>query len=229
MRSIHTNIQPSSPFHLLHHSQTHKHFNLMPSLPQHIQVYTYCCLPTRQQPHQLSCMNLTTQPFTKQHTPRGSFQCASHCSTCTCISNGLLLTHSTPQMKQNPLLTTLPATQKNLFTWFSATLSQTIYRRYQQKSCTRGECFTADDILTSFVIYYRTDARQHVIYLLKAGGQSADQKACRLWVRDWWSTKPASKALSNLSNWVRLNATEEKISRIKDKHLNQVILHGQIC
>ena len=79
---------------------------------------------------------------------------------------GLLLTHSTPQMKQNPLLTTLPATQKNLFTWFSATLSQTIYRRYQQKSCTRGECVTADDILTSFVIYYRTDARQHVIYLL---------------------------------------------------------------
>ncbi|XP_015768214.1 PREDICTED: ATP synthase mitochondrial F1 complex assembly factor 1-like [Acropora digitifera] len=29
---------------------------------------------------------------------------------------GLLLTHSTPQMKQNPLLTTLPASQKNLFT-----------------------------------------------------------------------------------------------------------------
>ena len=38
-----------------------------------------------------------------------------------------------------------------------------------------------------------------------------------------WSTKP------NLSNWVSLNATEEKISRIKDKHSNQVILHGQIC
>ena len=85
----------------VHHSQTHKHFNLIPSLPQHIQVYTYCCLPTRQQPHQLSCTNLTTQPFTKQHTPRGFFLCGSHCSTCTYTSNGLTsyTFHSTDEAK----------------------------------------------------------------------------------------------------------------------------------
>lgn len=55
MRSIHIYIQPSSPLHLIHYWQRHQHFNLIPSLPQLIQVCTSCCLPTRQQPQQLSC------------------------------------------------------------------------------------------------------------------------------------------------------------------------------
>ena len=32
-----------------------QYFNLIPSSPQHVQVCTCCCLPTHQQPHQLSC------------------------------------------------------------------------------------------------------------------------------------------------------------------------------
>ena len=90
MRSIHTNMQTSTPLHLIHHSQqTHEHFNLIPSFPHHIQVCTYCCLSTQQQPLQLFCTSSTTQPFKKQRTLRGSFQRGSHCCTCTYISNGL--------------------------------------------------------------------------------------------------------------------------------------------
>ena len=48
--------------------------------------------------------------------PRGCFQCGSHCSMCTYIyPTDLLLTHSTPQAKKDPLLTILVATQKTLF------------------------------------------------------------------------------------------------------------------
>ena len=80
MRSSYADIQRSSRLYLIHHSQTIQHFNLIPSLPQHIQVCTYCCLPTQSQPHQLSCRSLTTRSFIKQHTPtpppsRGCFQC----------------------------------------------------------------------------------------------------------------------------------------------------------
>lgn len=50
-------VESSSPPYLIHHLQTLQHVILIPSLPQHIQFCTYCCLPTRQQPRQLSCTN----------------------------------------------------------------------------------------------------------------------------------------------------------------------------
>ena len=53
MRPINTNkqTQHSAPSHPSF--AKHKHFLLIPSLPQHIQVCTYCCFPTQQQrsPH----------------------------------------------------------------------------------------------------------------------------------------------------------------------------------
>ena len=79
MRSIHTNTQASSLLHLIHHSQTHDHFNLVPLLPQHIEVCTYCCLATHQQPHQFLVRWAKPRNPSKNNAPtRGSFQWGCH-------------------------------------------------------------------------------------------------------------------------------------------------------
>ena len=82
MRSIHTNIQASSPLRLVHHSQTHEHFNLIPSC---LHILLPCNAATTS-PHFLHELKYATFHETT-HPPH--FQCGTHFSTCTCISNGL--------------------------------------------------------------------------------------------------------------------------------------------
>ena len=120
MRSIHTNMQTSTPLHLIHHSQqTHEHFNLIPSFPHHIHVCTYCCLST-QQPLQLFVRAQLRNPSKNNAPPEVLFNVAVIVVHALTYPTDLLLTHSAPQAKPNPnpnpkepLLTTLPATQKS--------------------------------------------------------------------------------------------------------------------
>ena len=102
------------------HLSATSHLDLIPLLPQHIQVCTYCCLPTQQQPRQLSCTSETTQPFTKHRTPEALFNATATVPHAPTYETGLPLTYSLSSAKEDLLLTTLPATLKTLVTGFSA-------------------------------------------------------------------------------------------------------------
>ena len=65
MRCIHTNIQASSPLRLVHHSQTHEHFNLIPSC---LHILLPCNAATTS-PHFLYELNYATLHETT-HTQR---------------------------------------------------------------------------------------------------------------------------------------------------------------
>ena len=112
------------------HLSATSHLDLIPLLPQHIQVCTYCCLPTQQQPRQLSCTSETTQPFTKHRTPEALFNATATVLHAPTYETGLPLTYSLSSAKEDLLLTTLPATLKTLAVYgIQCEPYQMIYRR----------------------------------------------------------------------------------------------------
>ena len=116
MRSIHSNIQPNSQLHLIHHSQTLQHFKLIPSFPQHI---LHLLLPSefrRNDNLRLFLVGAKLHIPSQNYIPPllGSFKCSGHGSTCSYKTNGLTsyTFHSTGETR--PITQHITCNSKNL-------------------------------------------------------------------------------------------------------------------
>ena len=120
MRPINTNKQPSTPLHLIHlspnisiFSSSHRCHNIFKSAPI------------------VAFRRSNNAALTKQHTPQRLFQCGSHYSTCTYISNGLTsyTFHSVHWRNKTDYSPHYLQLKKPYLHDSVQTLSQTIYRR----------------------------------------------------------------------------------------------------
>ena len=101
----------SSPLHLIHHSQTRQHFNLIPSLPQHIQHLLLLSDATTSSLTFLYELNYAT--LHKTTHPSGCFSKRQYCTTCTYISNGLTSYTFHPTGETKPITHHITCNSKN--------------------------------------------------------------------------------------------------------------------